>query len=79
MKDVISKLFSRKFWMSVAGVTMGIAMILGATESEITTVAGSVVALGSVISYIIVEGKIDIKRAQNALKSYIEEGNEDVS
>lgn len=73
MKELIRKIFSRKFWLSAAGVTTGIALILGATESEISTVAGSIVTLGSVISYIIVEGKIDVKRAQNAAEAYISE------
>ena len=55
--DFVRKIFSRKFWIAAAGVTTGVAMIIGATETEIGTVSGAVLALGSVASYIVVEGK----------------------
>lgn len=77
MKNILSKLLSRKFWLSVAGVTTGIAMILGVTESEISTVAGAILALGSVASYIMVEGQIDLNRLKNAAEKYIDGGKED--
>ena len=57
--DIIKKLTSRKLWLALAGVATGIAVILGVEGSEISTVAGAVTALASVVSYIITEGKID--------------------
>lgn len=57
--NIIEKLTSRKLWLALAGVATGIAMILGVEGSEITTVAGSVTALASVITYIIAEAKVD--------------------
>lgn len=69
--DFVRKIFSRKFWIAAAGVTTGVAMIFGATETEIGAVSGTVLALGSVASYIIVEGKIDLKRLQNAAEAFI--------
>lgn len=57
--DILKKLTSRKLWLALAGVATGIAVILGVDGSEITTVAGAVTALASVITYIMTEGKID--------------------
>lgn len=59
MIDILRKLTSRKLWLSIAGVATGIAVILGVDGSEISTVAGSVTALASVVAYIVTEGKID--------------------
>lgn len=56
---VLRKLASRKLWLALAGVATGIAVILGVEGSEITTVAGAVTAVASVITYIMTEGRID--------------------
>ena len=53
------KLSSRKLWLALAGVFTGIALILGADAEEIQTVAGAITSLISVVTYIVVEGKID--------------------
>ena len=66
------KIFSRKFWMSIAGISLGVALSLGASQSEIKIISGTVLALGSAVSYIITEGKIDLKRLQNAATAYTE-------
>ena len=57
--DILKKLTSRKLWLALAGVATGVAVILGVDGSEITTVAGAVTALASVVTYIMTEGKID--------------------
>ena len=67
MSNVIRKLTSRKLWLAIAGVTTGIAMILGVNGSDITSVAGAVTALASVITYIITEGKIDAESVKTAV------------
>lgn len=59
MKTFIKKLSSRKFLTCVAGVVLGICMIFGLDEGTVSTIAGAVTAVASVISYIIAEGKID--------------------
>lgn len=59
MTNILRKLTSRKLWMAIAGVTTGIAMILGVDGSEISDVTGAVVSLVSAIVYIYTEGKID--------------------
>lgn len=76
------KLSSRKLWAAVAGIVTGLAMVFGLDENVITTVAGAVTALASVVTYIIAEGKIDaaavavaITAAQDA-KEAIEESEE---
>ena len=67
MKEIIRKLSSRKLWMAIAGVASGIAMALGAETTEISTVAGAVTALVSVVTYIYVEGKVDAEGVKNAV------------
>ena len=52
------KLTSRKLWLAVAGFITGVMLLCtaGATEE---TVTGCVMALGSVVAYIIGEGLTD--------------------
>lgn len=67
MRDILRKLASRKLWLSIAGVATGVAMVLGADSTEITSVAGAVTALISAVTYIVVEGKIDAEGVKNAI------------
>ena len=60
--DIVRKLTSRKLWLALAGVATGISVALGANASDIQSVAGSVTALVSAITYIITEGKVDAAR-----------------
>lgn len=53
------KLSSRKLWTAAVGVIMGLAMVFGLDEGTISTVAGAVTSLASIIIYIITEGRID--------------------
>lgn len=56
--DWKKKLTSRKLWMAVAGFVTGVMLLFtaGATEETIT---GCVMALGSVVAYIVGEGLTD--------------------
>lgn len=56
--DWKQKLTSRKLWMAVAGFITGVILVFtaGATEETIT---GCVMALGSVVAYIVGEGLTD--------------------
>lgn len=67
MNDLLRKLGSRKLWMAIAGVATGIAMALGVDGGEISTVAGAVTAVASVVTYIVTEGKIDAEGVKNAI------------
>ena len=60
------KLSSRKLWAAAAGSVTGLAMVFGLDESTISSVAGAVVSLASVVSYIITEGKVDAESAKKA-------------
>ena len=59
MKTISNKLKSRKLWAAIAGIIAGLAMVFGLDEGIITSVAGAIVSVASVITYIITEGKID--------------------
>lgn len=66
MENIKKKLSSRKLWAAVAGLVVGVATIFGADAGEISTVAGAVVSLFSVVAYIITEGRIDAAAAGDA-------------
>lgn len=57
--EILKKLESRKLWAAVGGVLIGVLMISGVDPSAVETVSGAVVAVVSVVAYIITEGKID--------------------
>lgn len=63
------KLSSRKLWAAVAGVVTGLAMVFGLDEGTISAVAGAVVSMASVITYIITEGKVDAAGVKQAVDS----------
>ena len=67
MSEIIRKLSSRKLWMAVAGIATGVSMALGADSHEVGEIAGAVTALVSVVTYIVVEGRIDAEGVKNAI------------
>ena len=60
------KLSSRKLWAATAGVVTGLAMVFKLDESTISSVAGAVVSVASVVAYIITEGKVDAENVRKA-------------
>ena len=62
-RNILDKLASRKLWVSLIGVIIGVAMAFGVEGSEYTEIAGlvsgSITAVLSIISYISGEAKID--------------------
>ena len=64
---MMKRLLSRKFLAAAAGIVTGLSMIFGLDENIITTVAGAVTALGSVVVYVAAEGKVDAEAVKNAL------------
>lgn len=82
METLKRKLSSRKLWAAVVGVVMGIAMVFGLDEGVVTDVAGAVVSIASVITYIITEGKVDANAVKETIEivgdvvSELEEGGE---
>ena len=69
MGTLKTKLTSRKLWAAVAGLVAGLAMVFGLDETVVTTVAGAVVSIASVITYIVTEGKIDAEGVKVAVIS----------
>lgn len=59
MQTFIKKITSRKFLTCIAGVVLGVCMIFGLDENTVSTIAGAITAIGSIVSYILSEGKID--------------------
>ena len=59
MMQFLNKFKSRKFLTCIAGVVMGMCMVFGLDENIISTIAGAVMAVVSVATYIYTEGKID--------------------
>jgi len=68
MSNILKKLSSRKLWAAVVGIVTGLAMVFGLDEGTISTVAGAVVSVASVITYIITEGKVDAAAVKNAVE-----------
>ena len=58
MQTFIRKITSRKF-LAALGVATGLAMVFGVDETAISTVAGAVTTVASVVSYIMSEGMVD--------------------
>lgn len=59
MNTFIRKISSRKLWVAVIGVVVGLAAAFGIEESEYAPVVGIIGAIASCVSYIIGEAKID--------------------
>lgn len=58
-EQLIRKLSSRKFWLSIASFVSMLIVALGGTESTATQVTGIIMAGASIIGYIIGEGLAD--------------------
>ena len=63
------KLSSRKLWAAAAGIITGLAMVFGLDEGTISSVAGAVVSVASVVAYILTEGKVDAEGVKKAVES----------
>lgn len=83
MSNMVRKLSSRKLWAAMAGVVVGLSMVFGLDENTISTVAGAVVSVMSVVTYIITEGKIDAEGVKSAIENvqvateFLEEEDDD--
>ena len=61
MKELLKKFTGRKFIAMILGVLVGVAVVFGTEGEDISTVAGAVTSLGSLVYYMFTEGKIDRK------------------
>ncbi len=55
----------KKIITMLLGVLSGIAIVFGIDMGEVSTIAGAVVSVISVVGYLIAEGKIDVERIRN--------------
>ncbi len=56
----------KKILTMILGIVSGLAMIFGLEQTDVNVISGAIVAVGSVISYLMVEGKIDVERIKHA-------------
>lgn len=61
-EDWIRKLTSRKFWLAVAGLVVGALNFLKNPTTDAETITSLILALGSVVAYVIAEGLVDAAR-----------------
>ena len=66
---IIQKLTSRKFWLGVTGVVSGLIMMFGVAETDVETISGALLAIGSAIGYMITEGIVDAKSLGQILEN----------
>ena len=67
-KTLKQKLTSRKFWASLAGLVCGIIGMIGINDNIIGIVSFAILGVGSVVAYVVTEGKID----SDSVKSTVE-------
>lgn len=53
------KLSSRKLWIALSGLAIGVLALFGVNSNTTQQVSGVIMALGSVIAYIVGEGLVD--------------------
>lgn len=58
---IIQKLTSRKFWLGITGVVSGLIMMFGVADTDVETITGALLAIGSAVGYMITEGMVDAK------------------
>lgn len=59
MHTLLRKLSSRKLWIAVVGIVVGLATTFGIQESDYNEVVGMVTTVASVVSYIFAESRVD--------------------
>jgi len=57
--NISKKLTSRKFWIALAGLIVGILALFAVDANTTTQISGVIMSLGSVIAYIVGEGLVD--------------------
>jgi len=61
-EDIKRKLCSRKFWLAIAGLVTGLVGFLKNPTTDAEAITSLIMALGSVIAYIVAEGLVDAAR-----------------
>ena len=71
------KLSSRKLWAAAAGIVTGLAMVFGLDEGTISNVAGAVLSVASVVTYIKVDAE-SVKKAVEDTEKAVEAVKDEV-
>ena len=65
MKEIlVQKLTSRKLWVSILGIIVGLATAFGVEENDYAQIVGAVTSAISAMSYIFGEAIVDRARVQ---------------
>ena len=56
----------KKVMTMILGIVSGLAIAFGIDQGDVSTISGAVVAVSSVVGYLIAEGRIDVERIKNA-------------
>jgi hypothetical protein len=63
--DWKAKLSSRKLWLALAGFITSVLVLFGTDNDTITKVTAMIMALGTVVAYVLAEGYVDGQRQQS--------------
>lgn len=59
----------KKIITMILGIVSGLAIVFGVDQGDVSTISGAVVAVGSVIGYLIAEGRIDVERITSSAEA----------
>ena len=60
------KLSSRKFWVALSGLVISVLLLFGVDRTETELIGGVVMAVGTVVAYILAEGWVDVTRGKGS-------------
>ena len=81
MQTFLRKLSSRKLWIAVVGIVVGLATTFGIQESDYNEVVGMVTTVASVVGYLFAESRVDAAGAVPLIlpsSDDIDNDNEDI-
>lgn len=58
-EQIFQKLTSRKFWVAIVGIVVGIAAAFGIDENDYAQMVGLIGAIASALSYVFAEASVD--------------------
>ena len=67
-----SKLTSRKFWVALIPIFVGIFMMLGFSEDVATVIAGALITVCCAVGYMFAEAKVDASNLRAVVAAILE-------
>lgn len=75
MKEIlVQKLTSRKLWVAVVGVVVGLAATFGIEENDYAQIVGLIGSIVSAITYIFAEASVDKAATTNPTEQEVVDG-----